>query len=385
MTINFSSGDTNRRPTRGFKLGHVPIGAGAPISIQSMTNTDTRDVDATLGQIKELASVGCDIVRVAVPDQAAVAALPGILAGSRLPVVADIHFDYRLAIASLQAGVHCLRINPGTIGKPAHLALIAECAVAHGVPLRIGINSGSLEDDLLERHGGPTPEALVESAMRHCTFFEEHGCHNLKVSLKTSRVTTTVAACRMFAAQTDYPLHLGVTEAGTFLAGSIKSAVALGTLLLEGIGDTLRVSLTAPPAEEVRIACQILEATGHRQARPEIVSCPTCGRTEIEIFPMAEAVEKEVRRLKAEGYVINLDKIAVMGCIVNGPGEARDADLGIAGGKGKGALFKHGKVIASLPEKELLEALLKEIRAAATKPPCPTNAGDGNGGVTTSS
>lgn len=360
-----------QRRTRGIRLGRVAIGGGAPVSVQSMTNTDTRDAAATLAQIRELAAAGCDIIRVAVPDEAAVAGLRAIVAESPLPVVADIHFDYRLALASIAAGAHGIRINPGNIGGHDRFVEVVRAAAAAGVPVRIGVNGGSLEKELLAKHGGATPAALVESAVTHCRTAEDAGCTRLKVSLKSSGVAATVAACRLFAVQSDIPLHLGVTEAGTFLSGTVKSAAALGCLLLEGIGETLRVSLTALPVEEVRVAIRILEAVGLRDAHPEIVSCPTCGRTQIDLVPLAEAVEKEVARLKAAGVCINLRKIAIMGCVVNGPGEARDADLGVAGGKGMGVLFKNGRTVCSLPEAELLPALLRELHAACTPRPSP--------------
>lgn len=358
-----------QRPTRAIRLGKVAIGGGAPVSIQSMATTDTRDAAATLAQIRGLAAAGCDIVRVAVPDAAAVAGLRAIAAASPLPVVADIHFDCRLALASIAAGAHGIRINPGNLGGRRKFEDVVRAAAAAGVPVRIGVNGGSLEKELLEKHGGATPAALVENAVTYCRMAEDVGCTQLKVSLKSSSVAATVTACRRFATQSDIPLHLGVTEAGTFLAGAVKSAAALGCLLLEGIGETLRVSLTAPPVEEVRVAIRILEAVGRRDAQPEIVSCPTCGRTQIDLVPLAEAVEAEVARLKAAGVHIHLRKIAIMGCVVNGPGEARDADLGIAGGKGMGVLFKNGKTVCTLPEAELLPVLLRELHAACTPAP----------------
>lgn len=356
-----------RRHTRAFRVGSVWVGGEHPITIQSMTNTDTRDPEATLAQVTDLASLGCDIIRVAVPDKQALAALPDILRGSPLPVIADVHFRHDLAIGAIEAGIHCIRINPGTIRLPKHRTAIADCAAANGTPVRIGINSGSLEKAVQTRYTEASARALAESALQHCEFFESHGCSSLKVSLKTSRVTTTVSAYRLFAAATDYPLHIGVTEAGTERTGLVKSAVGIGTLLLEGLGDTLRVSLTASPEREIIAAQQILEATGHRSAHPEIVSCPTCGRTEVDILPLVAAVEEEIARLKAGGYEVALKKIAIMGCVVNGPGEARDADIGIAGGPGNGRLFKHGKVVAKLREDQLLPVLLGEIRGSARK------------------
>lgn len=357
-----AAGNCARHICRSFNVGNVTIGGTAPVSIQSMTNTDTRDRAATLDQIRSLASLGCEIIRVAVPDKAAVQALSGITAKSPLPVIADIHFDYRLALAALESGIAGLRINPGTMRSAEHRGEVAAASAASGIPVRIGINSGSLEDDILDSYGGCTSEALVASALRHCRFFEECGCSKIKVSLKSSKVTTTVAACRAFAARTDYPLHLGITEAGTLQTGTLKSAAGIGCLLLEGIGDTIRVSLTAPPEQEVVVAQKLLEAVGLREPNPEIVACPTCGRTEIDLFPIVEAVEKEVQSLKHSGHKFQIRKIAIMGCVVNGPGEARDADLGIAGGKNSGVLFKKGQVVSRLPESELQDALIKEIR-----------------------
>jgi (E)-4-hydroxy-3-methylbut-2-enyl-diphosphate synthase len=327
-----------------------------------MTNTDTRDAAATLTQIRELAAAGCEIVRVAVPDRRALDALPDIVADSPVPVIADIHFNHRLALGALAAGVHGLRVNPGTIRSRAGLARIAEAAAERSVPVRVGVNAGSLEPDLLAASGTATPEAMVASALRHCAFFEERGCRHLKVSLKASSVPVTVAAYRLFAAQTDYPLHVGITEAGSVASGTVKSAVGIGALLLEGIGDTVRVSLTGPPREEVIVARRILEAAGLRAAEPEIVSCPTCGRTGIPVETLVAAVEREIDSLKAAGQRIRLKKVAIMGCVVNGPGEARDADVGVAGGKGKGVLFRHGEIVRSVPAAELLPCLLAEIR-----------------------
>ena len=353
------------RNTRSFQLGHVPIGGGAPVSVQSMTNAEAHDAAATLRQIAELAAAGCQIVRTAVPDADAVPVFAEIVRHSPLPVIADIHFDYRLAVAAIGAGACGVRINPGNVGARWKVEEIARAAAAHGIPVRVGVNAGSLEKALLTRFGGAAPEALVASALRGCEAVEKGGCSKIKVSLKSSSVPATVAAYRLFAARTDYPLHIGITEAGTRRGGIVKSAVGIGCLLLEGIGDTLRVSLTAPPVEEVRVGIRILEAAGLREACPELVSCPTCGRTQIDLVALSEAVEAEIDRLKAAGNRIDLRKIAVMGCVVNGPGEARDADLGIAGGVGKGVLFKHGKVLKTVPESELLPALLAEIRAAA--------------------
>jgi len=319
-----------------------------------------------LEQIAELASAGCDIVRVTVPDALAVNALEKIVTESPIPVVADIHFESHLALDAIRVGAHGIRINPGNIGTPDAVREIAALAAEKHVVIRVGVNSGSLEPDLLARFGGPTPEAIVVSAKRHCQLLEDAGCARIKVSLKASDVRTTVAANRLFAAQTDYPLHLGVTEAGNAWRGSIKSAMGIGCLLLEGIGDTIRVSLTAPPSEEVRAALLLLSAIGLRTGGgPDVISCPTCGRTKVELAPLVEAVEAELAQLAKAGNTVHLERIAVMGCAVNGPGEAREADLGIALGKKSGVLFKKGIVVGSIPEGEITERLIQEIRSAA--------------------
>lgn len=333
-----------------------------------MTNTPTADVVATLAQIRELADTGCDLIRVAVPDREAATALAHLVRQSPLPVIADIHFDYRLALASIAAGAAGIRVNPGNLGGPDRVAAVATAARDAGTAVRIGVNAGSLNEGQLATGHGNRAAAMVAAASEFCAAFEAAGCTALKVSLKASDVPTTVAAYRLFAAQTDYPLHVGVTEAGTPAAGIVKSAVGIGALLLDGIGDTIRVSLTAPPVEEVKAGIRILEAVGLREAAPEIVSCPTCGRTRIALQPLVEAVEDEIRRLKASGHTIQLRKIALMGCVVNGPGEARDADLGIAGGDGKGALFRHGRVVRTVPESELLSAFLAELRQHVSPP-----------------
>ncbi len=349
------------RKCRSLMLGSVEIGGEARVSIQSMTNTNPQDTPATLAQIGKLAAEGCDIIRVAIPDMKAAAALPAILAGTPIPVVADIHFDHHLALAAIEAGVHGLRINPGNICDTEKIGTIARAAGRKRTVVRVGVNSGSLEPRIRRKYG-LTPEAMVKSALHYCDILETNGCHDLKVSIKASDVPTTVTANRLFAKETSYPLHIGVTEAGTRERGTIKSAVGIGALLLEGIGNTIRVSLTGPPIDEIRVAARILEATGHRHAHPEIVSCPTCGRTKINLAPIVNAVEDEILRLHAEGKAITLNKIAIMGCAVNGPGEARDADLGIAGADGSGVLFKHGNVVKSLTESELLPTLINEIR-----------------------
>ena len=351
----------HRARPRVLHLGPVTIGGGHPVAVQSMTNTDTRDPEATLAQIERLARAGCEIVRVAVPDEAAARALKPLVARSPLPLVADIHFDHRLALAALEAGVPGLRINPGNIrvtgeGGEARLDAVVDAAKARHAVIRIGVNSGSVEKDLLDRFGGPTPEALVESALRHVRLLEKRGFADIKVSLKSSSVPGTVEACRLMAARADYPLHIGVTEAGTLTRGTVKSAVGLGVLLFEGIGDTLRVSLTADPVREVAVAWEILRAAGLRRRGPEIVSCPTCGRTEIDLIGLAERVEAHLQDCTADL------KIAVMGCVVNGPGEAREADLGLAGGRDKGVIFRKGEVVRTVRGQDaLLTAFLDEL------------------------
>ncbi len=344
-----------RRITRKIKVGNVEIGGGAPVSIQSMTNTDTRDAAATLRQINTLAAAGCEIIRCAVPDDAAAEALREICASSPIPVIADIHFDYRLALKSIESGVAGVRINPGNIGEPWKVKMVAEAAGNAAVPIRIGANSGSispkLRDSLPPGEEGVL-EGLVCSAVEQCEMLESYGFKDIKVSLKASSVPVTVEACRRFSQRSDYPLHLGVTEAGTPERGIIKSAAGIGCLLLEGIGDTIRVSLTADPVKEVYAAQKILESIGLRDSAPDIVSCPTCGRTEIDLIALAETVERYIAQCKAAGKRFDLKKIAVMGCVVNGPGEAHDAALGIAGGKNRVIVFRYGKVIANLPESE---------------------------------
>ena len=345
-----------RKQTRQLKLGSVRIGGGAPIVVQSMTNTDTRDVEATLGQIKRLHDAGCEIVRVAVPDETAARALRAIHDASPIPVIADIHFDYRLALMALEAGLEGLRINPGNIGERKNVEMVVDAAKARGAVIRVGVNSGSVEKRLLEQYGGPTPQAMVESALGHVRILEEHGFYDTKISIKSSSVLNTIECYRLLSQRCDYPLHLGVTEAGGVLRGAIKSSVGMGVLLSEGIGDTLRVSLTAAPEEEMTVAWELLRALGLRQRGPEIISCPTCGRTEIDLIGLAQEVE---HRLRTETAPI---KVAVMGCVVNGPGEAREADLGMAGGRDKGIIFRKGEVIRSVRGQEaLLAAFMEEL------------------------
>ncbi|HMK37150.1 MAG TPA: flavodoxin-dependent (E)-4-hydroxy-3-methylbut-2-enyl-diphosphate synthase [Desulfomonilaceae bacterium] len=348
-----------RRKTKRILLGNVPVGGGAPIAVQSMTNTDTRDVKATLRQIRRLEQCGCEIVRLGVPDMDAASSLYEIRRKTNLPVVADIHFDYKLALKALEQGVDGLRLNPGNIGDRHKVREVTRVAAERGVPIRIGVNSGSLEKKLLHTYGGPCPEAMVESALGHVRLLERENFTLIKISLKASDVGRTVDAYRLLSEAVDYPLHVGITEAGTLLPGAVKSAVGVGLLLAEGIGDTIRISLTAAPEEEIRAAYCILRALGLRQRGVEVISCPTCSRTEIDLMGLAHKVEKALSHIRAPL------KVAVMGCVVNGPGEAREADIGVAGGKGRGILFKHGKNIGTFDEKDLLPALIREALALA--------------------
>jgi (E)-4-hydroxy-3-methylbut-2-enyl-diphosphate synthase len=348
-----------RRRTRQVHVGKVPVGGGAPISVQSMTITKTADINATLQQIAELATAGCDIVRVAVPDRDDAAALPAIAAKSTIPVVADIHFQWKYAMQALEAGCAGVRINPGNIKKHDKVKLIAAEAATRGVPIRVGVNAGSLQSEILEKHGGPTPEALVESAQFEIGILESVGFGDVKISVKHQNPATMIAAYRLLAEVCDYPLHLGVTEAGTPKDGIVKSAVGIGALLAEGIGDTIRVSLTAPPVEEVKAGNAILGALGLRPKKLDLVACPSCGRAEVDVFKLANEVEQRMSEIDMPM------RVAVMGCIVNGPGEAREADVGVASGKGKGQIFRHGQVIKTVVEDEIVDALMAEARTLA--------------------
>jgi (E)-4-hydroxy-3-methylbut-2-enyl-diphosphate synthase len=343
-----------RHHTRQIKLGELPVGGNAPISVQSMCNTDTRDVAATLAQIEALQQARCEIVRCAVPDEAAAQALGGIRRGCAIPLIADIHFDYQLALTALEQGVDGLRLNPGNIGARWKVEEVVRACAERRVPIRIGVNAGSLEPELLRNHGHPSVEAMVASALGHIQILEELNFAEIKVSLKASDIARTVEAYRLLAKQVDYPLHIGITEAGTTWSGTIKSAVGLGTLLYEGIGDTLRVSLTGDPVAEVRVGWEILKSLRLRESGPIFVSCPTCGRCEIELIEIAEEVERRLQDLPLPLT------IAVMGCVVNGPGEAREADLGIAGGREQGVLFRHGQVVCKVPQQELADLLVAE-------------------------
>ena len=347
-----------RKHTKQVTIGKVKIGGGAPVVVQSMTNTDTHDIKKTLAQIQALAVSGCEIVRLAVPDESAAAALQEIVMKSPLPVVADIHFDYRLALQAVEQGVHGLRLNPGNIGARWKVQEIIRAVRDRNIPIRIGVNAGSLEKDLLEKYQGPTARGMVESALRHIRLLEDEGYDKIKVSLKASSVPLMLEAYRKMAEVVDYPLHLGVTEAGTVHSGVVKSAVGIGTMLAEGIGDTIRVSLTGDPVREIPVALDILRVLGLKLSSADLISCPTCGRTQIDLAVLAEKVEEQLAKLPALDKPL---KVAVMGCAVNGPGEAREADFGIAGGKGMGLLFRKGEIVDRLPENELLPALLREI------------------------
>jgi (E)-4-hydroxy-3-methylbut-2-enyl-diphosphate synthase len=344
-----------RRKTIKVKIGNIFVGGDSPISIQSMTNTDTRNVDATVEQILELENAGCEIIRAAVPDMEAAEAIKGIKSRIHIPLVADIHFDYRLALKSIENGVDALRINPGNIGSEAKVREVVKAAKVYNIPIRIGVNTGSLEKDLLERYGRPCPEALVESALRHVSILENNDFHDIVISVKSSNVPENIESYIQLAEKCQYPLHLGVTEAGTIFSGTVKSSIGIGALLCRGIGDTIRVSLTDKPVEEIKVAKEILKSCGIRNFGVMMVSCPTCGRTNIDLIELAK---------KAEEVLNNIDKpikVAIMGCAVNGPGEAREADIGIAGGFGEGLIFKKGEILRKVPEDRLLDELIKEI------------------------
>ena len=344
-----------RRKSRQIMVGSVPVGGDAPVSVQSMTTTLTSDVNATLQQIAELTASGCQIVRVACPSQDDADALATIARKSQIPVIADIHFQPKYVFAAIDAGCAAVRVNPGNIRQfDDKVKEIAKAAGDAGVPIRIGVNAGSLDRRLLEKYGRATPEALVESALWECSLFEEHGFRDIKISVKHNDPVVMIAAYRLLAASCDYPLHLGVTEAGPSFQGTIKSAVAFGALLAEGIGDTIRVSLSAPPVEEIKVGNQILESLNLRQRGLEIVSCPSCGRAQVDVYTLAEEVTAGL-----EGMEVPL-RVAVMGCVVNGPGEAREADLGVASGNGKGQIFVKGEVIKTVPESKIVETLIEE-------------------------
>lgn len=350
---------TLRSQTRSVKVKDLKIGGGAPILVQSMTNTDTRDVQSTMAQISALKEVGCELVRVAVPDEEAAAVLPELCRKASIPVIADIHFDYRLALAAIKAGVSKLRINPGNIGSRQRVEAVVSAARQKNIPIRIGVNAGSLDRSLLEKYGGPTSEALVESALQHVGILEDLSFHDIVISLKASDVRITVEAYRMMAARTPYPLHLGITEAGTPFYGTIKSSVGLGILLSMGLGDTLRVSLTGDPRKEVEVAYGILQSLGLRRTGVEVISCPTCGRCEIDLVSIAQTVEERLKHIKVPLTV------AVMGCVVNGPGEAKDADIGIAGGKDSIVLFQQGQLVGKFPVERAVDVLVEAVEDLA--------------------
>ncbi len=349
-----------RRKTRRLDVGGVPVGGGAPISVQSMTTTVTADIDGTLQQIAELTATGCQIVRVAVPDPVDAEALATIVKKSQLPVIADIHFQSKYIFAALDAGCAAVRVNPGNIREfDGKVGEVARAAKAVGTPIRIGVNAGSLDKRIMAKYGKATPEALVESALWECSLFEEHDFSDIKISVKHNDPVVMVAAYRLLSERCDYPLHLGVTEAGPAFQGTIKSAVAFGALLAEGIGDTIRVSLSAPPVEEVKVGLAILESLNLKQRGLEIVSCPSCGRAQVDVYTLAEQVTAGL-----EGLTVPL-RVAVMGCVVNGPGEAREADLGVASGNGKGQIFVKGEVIKTVPESQIVETLIEEAMRIA--------------------
>jgi (E)-4-hydroxy-3-methylbut-2-enyl-diphosphate synthase len=348
-----------RRKTKQINVGSVAVGGDAPISVQSMCTTKTADVDSTLQQIASLAQTGCDIVRVAVPDSDDAAALPAIARKSNIPVIADIHFQWKYAIAALEAGCQGIRITPGNIKKHDRVALIGREAAARGVPIRVGANAGSLEKDMIAKHGGPTPEAIVEQAMNEVRLLEDVGFTDIKISVKHNDPLTMIESYRMIAALCDYPLHLGVTEAGTPTKGVMKSAIGIGTLLAEGIGDTIRVSLTADPVEEVKAGIGILETLGLRARGFDLVACPSCGRAEVDVFALATAVEQRLANIDVPM------RVAVMGCVVNGPGEAREADVGVAAGKEKGQIFVRGEIVRTVPEPDIVEELAREAEKLA--------------------
>jgi (E)-4-hydroxy-3-methylbut-2-enyl-diphosphate synthase len=349
-----------RRSSRQINIGGVKIGGGAPVVVQSMTNTPTQDVGATVKQIDRLRNAGCELVRLAVPDMKATSALREIKSQVGIPIIADIHFDYRLALAAIENGADGLRLNPGNIGGRKEIQEIVAAARYQAIPIRIGVNSGSLNRATLRKYGHPTPDAMVESAMSHVSILEDLDFHLIKISLKSSDVLHMISAYRLLSEKVDYPLHLGVTEAGGLISGTVKNSLGIGLLLSEGIGDTIRVSLTRDPVEEVKVAYDILRALGLRQRGAEIISCPTCGRCQIDLFTLVETIENALNQITTP------IKVAIMGCAVNGPGEAREADIGIAGGRGQGTLFKKGRLIKKVPEADLARVLTEEVKKMVT-------------------
>ena len=349
------------RISRQINIGQVKVGGGAPVTVQSMTKTDTRDVPATVAEIKKLEKAGCDIVRLAVPDMEAAQALGEIKKEVNIPIVSDIHFDYRLALEAIKQGVDGMRINPGNIGSKARIKAVVDAVKERGIPIRIGVNSGSLEKEILRKYGSPTAEALAESAFRHVRILEDLDFRDIKISVKSTNVMRMIEAYRIIAEKTDYPLHLGVTEAGTIKMGTVKSAIGIGTLLAEGIGDTIRVSLTGDPVEEIYVGIDILRSLGIRNNGIELISCPGCGRLEIDLMKLVRDVENRISNIDLPRPI----KVAILGCVVNGPGEASEADIGIAGGRGKGMLYKDGKLVKSFREERLVDELVEEIEKFA--------------------
>lgn len=345
------------RHSRQIELGGVKIGGGAPITVQSMTKTDTRDIAGTVAQIKSLEKAGCDIVRLAVPDMEAAKSLGEIKKQTNIPIVSDIHFDYKLALEAVKQGVDGMRINPGNIGAKYRIKAVVDAVKERGIPIRIGVNSGSLEKDILNKHGSPTPEALAESAFRHVEILEDLDFRDIKISVKSTDVKKMIASYRFLAERCDYPLHLGVTEAGTYEMGTIKSSIGIGTLLAEGIGDTIRVSLTGDPVDEIVVGFNILRSLGLRRNGIELISCPGCGRLEIDLMKLVKDVEERIVGIELPRPI----KVAILGCVVNGPGEASEADIGIAGGRGKGMLYKDGKLVRSFKEHQIVDELVKEL------------------------
>ena len=350
-----------RRTTRQISLGTVKVGGGSPITVQSMTKTDTRDIQATVEEIKRLELAGCDMVRLAVPDMDAARALGAIKNQVAIPIISDIHFDYRLALEAIGQGVDAIRVNPGNIGSRAKIKAVVDAVKERNIPIRIGVNSGSLEKDILKKFGSPTAEALAESALRHVRILEDMDFRDIKISVKSTDVMKMIESYRIIAEKTDYPLHLGVTEAGTIKMGTIKSSVGIGTLLAEGIGDTIRVSLTGDPVEEVSVGIDILRSVGLRKIGVEIVSCPGCGRLEIDLMKLVREAELRISNID----LVRPVKVAILGCVVNGPGEASEADIGIAGGRGKGMLYKEGRLVRSFKESQLVDELVKELEKFA--------------------
>jgi len=345
------------RNSKQIELGGLRVGGGAPVTVQSMTKTDTRDIQATVAQIKSLEKAGCDIVRLAVPDMDAAKSLGEIKKQTNIPIVSDIHFDYKLALEAVNQGVDGMRINPGNIGAKYRIKAVVDAVKERGIPIRIGVNSGSLEKDILKKHGSPTPEALAESAFRHVQILEDLDFRDIKISVKSTDVKKMIASYRILAERCDYPLHLGVTEAGTYEMGTIKSSIGIGTLLAEGIGDTIRVSLTGDPVDEIAVGFNILRSLGLRRNGIELISCPGCGRLEIDLMKLVKDVEDRITNIELPRPI----KVAILGCVVNGPGEASEADIGIAGGRGKGMLYKDGKLVRSFKENQIVDELVKEL------------------------